>query len=113
MKKKFGSLTTFGIISVVVLYLIMSVHIFLLESNSEIWFRLLVSIFWGIAMIPISGAVFLAIFLAIYAGIKLSAIVFKENENQEDKLMENFLSLSNPLLIIIILGLYIAIFLWK
>ena len=116
MKKiKSDTFSGFGIGCIIVLAIIMIVK-FVLKAEGEAFYKGILegALRFGASIFG-SGAVYLVLFAEFYAACKLTPMVFNYDPEKEhdthDKLMEHFMELSNPILIICFLTAYILIFL--
>lgn len=110
MKKiKSESLTGFGIGCIIVLAAIMIIHFYIKADGQVFYMRILEGAWRFVCVFFGAGLILLVLFFAFYGAAKLSPMIFKDKE-KEDDLLDKFMALSNPLLIISFIVAYIVMF---
>ena len=110
MKKK-KSITGFGIGCIIVLAVVMIVRFYLKLEGEPLHIRIFEGALKFVCTFAGTAVLYLCIFVAMYAAIRASGIVFGE-EGEDDKLMKYFLDLGNPILIICFVVSYILLLLY-
>lgn len=108
-EKKKDSLTTLGIVFVVISAIVMIIHYYQLLPNEPFHMRVLEGAWHFLIALFGAGLVFLVLFLAIYAASHLSSWVFHGADDSENY-MEYFMKLKNPMLVVGFIVSYIIVF---
>ena len=109
-KKKNRSLSGMGIGAIIVLGIIMIIHFYNKFPEDPFYLRLIEGAWrFGLSVFG-SGLVFLVLFLAFYFAIKISEEVFVQDDNNKEDLMDYFMKLLNPIIVIVFLVSYAIVF---
>ena len=113
MEKKKRSITTAGIVWLIILAAAMIWHTYNKLPDKQLFERIIEGVWlFGCSFIG-AGLFLLIMFFVIYAAIKISPYIFGDQEESEKALLECFNKLSNPLLIVGFIASYIYLFFWS
>ena len=110
-KKTIGSLSGFGIGALVVMAIIMIVQFYNKFPDQPFYIRIFEGAWRFFASIIGSGAIILIFYIGFYVAIHLADMVFIQDEEHKENLLNYVTKLANPIVIIGFLIAYVILFL--
>ena len=105
-----AKLSGFGIGALVVLCVAMVIRKYTLLPDEPVHIRILQGLYAFVLSALYGGLIMLALFIAVYMAIRLAGVIY-DNEETDDQLLDHFMALAKPLIIICFIASYVIVFL--